>query len=80
MINQKELNALLRQDLASFIHKTFQTVSGEDYLSNWHIDAIAYQLVCCFKGDIKRLIITMPPRYLKSISASVAFPAWVTGS
>jgi len=28
-------------------------------------------------GETKRLIITMPPRYLKSICASVAFPAWV---
>jgi predicted phage terminase large subunit-like protein len=31
------------------------------------------------RGDTQRLIITMPPRYLKSICASVAFPAWVLG-
>ncbi len=80
MSNKKQLNALLRHNLVSFIHKTFQTVSGgEAFLSNWHIEAIAYHLECCMKGDIKRLIITMPPRYLKSISASVAFPAWVLG-
>lgn len=80
MNNQKQLNALLRQDLSSFIHKAFMTVaSGEEYLPNWHIEAIAYHLECCFRGDMKRLIITMPPRYLKSISASVAFPAWVLG-
>jgi len=30
-------------------------------------------------GEIKRLIITIPPRSLKSISASVAFPAWILG-
>ena len=30
-------------------------------------------------GEIKRLIINMPPRSLKSISASVAFPAFVLG-
>jgi hypothetical protein len=28
---------------------------------------------------ITRLIITMPPRSLKSIAASVAFPAWLLG-
>jgi hypothetical protein len=31
------------------------------------------------RGNIKRLVITLPPRYLKSICASVAFPAWVLG-
>ena len=30
-------------------------------------------------GRIRRLIINMPPRSLKSISASVAFPAFVLG-
>jgi hypothetical protein len=31
------------------------------------------------RGEIKRLTINMPPRSLKSISASVAFPAFVLG-
>ena len=31
------------------------------------------------RGEIKRLIILMPPRNLKSICASVAFPAWLLG-
>jgi hypothetical protein len=31
------------------------------------------------KGHIRRLIINMPPRYLKSLLASVAFPAWCLG-
>ncbi len=30
-------------------------------------------------GDLKRLIITVPPRHLKSIIASVALPAWYLG-
>ncbi len=32
-----------------------------------------------YRGDIKRLLITLPPRSLKSICASVAFPAWALG-
>jgi hypothetical protein len=31
------------------------------------------------RGEIKRLIINMPPRSVKSISASVTFPAFVLG-
>jgi len=80
MNKQKILNALLREDLNAFIRKTFDTVSaGDIYSDNWHLHAIAYHLMLCAQGDIRRLIITLPPRSLKSISASVAFPAWLLG-
>lgn len=31
------------------------------------------------RGEIARLIINVPPRSLKSHSASIAFPAWILG-
>jgi predicted phage terminase large subunit-like protein len=46
---------------------------------NWHICTIAYYLEQIRLGKIKRLIITVPPRSLKSIMCSVAFPAFVLG-
>lgn len=46
---------------------------------NWHIQAIAYHLELVRRGKIRRLIINLPPRSLKSILASVAFPAFVLG-
>jgi hypothetical protein len=65
---------------SSFIQRSFATVDpGSSYSHNWHIDAIAYQLERIARGEIRRLIITMPPRSLKSISASIAFPAWILG-
>lgn len=73
-------HAALRQDMVSFIQKVFVTVSpGDEYQHNWHIEAIARSLQQCFEGRIKRLIITVPPRSLKSICTSVAFPAWALG-
>src|SRR5215472_2156994 len=69
-----------RNELTTFIHRTFQTVApAERYLQNWHIEAMAWHLEQCATGAIKRLVITLPPRYGKSICASVAFPAWVLG-
>ena len=63
-----------------FTEKAFGTVvPGEAFLSNWHIEVIAWHLEKCYRGEIKRLIINVPPRSLKSIEASVAFPAWVFG-
>ena len=84
MINPQKLKRYLdkklRLDLATFIHRSFQTVApAQNYQRNWHIEAMAWHLQQCFTGEIKRLLITMPPRYLKSICASVAFPAWVLG-
>ncbi len=74
------LRQALRQDLPSFIHRSFQLVSpGTPFRHNWHLDAIAWHLRQCFERRIRRLIITMPPRNLKSICASVAFPAWALG-
>ncbi|HEY6356618.1 MAG TPA: hypothetical protein VIX35_00155, partial [Vicinamibacterales bacterium] len=78
--SNQEVNALLRQDLPSFIAKSFQTLNGgECFLPNWHIDSMARDLEQCREGLTKRLIITLPPRYLKSICVSVAFPAWLLG-
>lgn len=77
---QQALAAILRTDLASFIAKVFYTVSeGDRFMPNWHIDAIAHHLAQTRERSVRRLVITQPPRSLKSISASVAFPAWILG-
>jgi hypothetical protein len=36
------------------------------FMRNWHIDAISWQLQRIRAGEITRLIINLPPRYLKS--------------
>ncbi len=75
-----EIESILRSDLCSFIGKGFHTLNpNTKYLHNWHIEAIAAKLEAVTRGEIKRLIINMPPRYLKSICASVAWPAWLLG-
>jgi hypothetical protein len=74
------LQALLRHDFRAFVEKVFLTLSpGQIFIRSWHIDAIANQLERVRRGEIKRLIINMPPRSLKSIMASVAFPAFILG-
>jgi predicted phage terminase large subunit-like protein len=74
------LQALLRNDFRAFVEKVFLTLSpAQTFIRSWHVDAIAYQLERVRRGEVKRLIINMPPRSLKSIMASVAFPAFVLG-
>jgi predicted phage terminase large subunit-like protein len=74
------LQAILREDLVSFIRKVFATVSpGTRYVHNWHIDAIVHQLMRVHTGQSRRLLICQPPRSLKSICVSIAYAAWVLG-
>ena len=47
-----------------------------EYKHNWHIDAIADHLTAVSKFDIKKLVIMLPPRHMKSILVSVMWPAW----
>ena len=79
-ISHDVFDAILREDLYSFTRGVFPLVSTSGpFLPNWHIQAMAYVLNQVRRGTIKRLLITVPPRYLKSICASVAFPAYVLG-
>jgi predicted phage terminase large subunit-like protein len=74
------LNAVLRQSFDAFVHKTFNTLSpGQTFVPGWHIRALTYQLERVRQGEIKRLVVNMPPRSLKSLTASVAFPAFILG-
>ena len=78
--DDKLLNAILRQDFSSFIGKAFHTINpGAEYHDNWHINLIAEHLEAVRLGKTKRLIINMPPRALKSVCVSVAWPAWLLG-
>lgn len=71
---------MLRSHFPAFIEQCFRTVEpGGQFRRSWYINAMARQLERCAIGEVRRLIINLPPRYLKSMCASVAFPAWLLG-
>ena len=70
----------LRDSFPAFLHRSFLTLnSGITFLDNWHLHHLCNHLQAVENGQIKRLIINMPPRYLKSLTVSVAWPAWLLG-
>ena len=72
--------ALLAQNLNAFSEFAFGVVRpGISFKPNWHLEAMAAKLSQVASGKIRRLIITLPPRSLKSLYASVALPAWFLG-
>jgi hypothetical protein len=75
-----EYRAVLRQDFYTFIQRCFgQLQPGAAFYPNWHIEVMAAKLEACRQGKIRRLIINIPPRHLKSLCASIALPAWCLG-
>ncbi len=77
-MTDEELVAMLSTDQVAFTQQCFQTVDpAHKYLHNWHIDCIVEHLQALERGEMRRLIINMPPRSLKTISISIAWPAWL---
>lgn len=73
-------NAVLRSDFKSFLYRCMLTLNpNAQFMHNWHIDAISWQLQRVRVGEVTRLIINLPPRYLKSLTVSVIFPAFLLG-
>lgn len=74
------LRELMRRDFRAFLRKAFPAIRGGDAISwNWHLDAIAHELDRIDRGKSQRLLVTLPPRNLKSIMISVAWVAWMLG-
>ncbi|MEQ1956648.1 terminase [Mesorhizobium sp. CN2-181] len=72
--------AILRNNLAAFTQRAFRELSpAAKFTHNWHLEAIAWHLHQVAEGRCRRLLITLPPRSLKSTYASVAFPAYLLG-
>lgn len=62
--------------LASFIKQGWKYIDPQPYVHGWHLDAICEHLMAVSAGEIKRLLINIPPRSSKSSVCSVGWPAW----
>jgi len=79
-VTRAEYAALMRQDFGTFAARCFHDLNPQAELAmNWHLEVIAAKLTAVREGKIRRLIINLPPRHLKSLMASIAFPAYCLG-
>lgn len=63
-----------RRKLSSFCEYVYP-----DYQKGWHTELLCEALEKVEKGEIRFLLIEMPPRHSKSLHVSQLFPAWVVG-
>lgn len=75
------LAAARRTNFSFFLKKVFETLhpGAPPLRMAWYIRAMCHALEEVHRGGKKRLVITVPPRHLKSITASVAYVAWLLG-
>lgn len=77
---KREAEIYLSTSQSAFTVQCFHTVDpAHDFIDNWHIDCIIEHLKAMEDGEIRRLIINMPPRSMKSITISIAWTAWLLG-
>lgn len=66
-----------RRSLYEFAKSAWSVLEpGTEFIDNWHIRAICDHLQAVSEGKIRRLIINIPPRFMKSLLVSVFWPAW----
>ncbi len=80
MSERKELDVLLRNDFYSYVQRVFYELGNEKFIPNWHLEVLCDALERARRGEIKRLIINVPPRSLKSIVVNVAYSTFVRSS
>ena len=76
----QEYYAELRADFCTFVVRCFAELNpGQPLAMGGHIEVMVSKLAAVHSGQIRRLIINVPPRHLKSLIGSVAYPAWRLG-
>jgi predicted phage terminase large subunit-like protein len=77
---QALLRHAVRDEFVAFVIRCYQFLNpGQRLEAEWYILAICHRLLCCERGETRRVIINVPPRHLKSMITSIAFPAWLLG-
>lgn len=80
MATTDQIKALYRCRFDAFLRFAYRELHpNQKLIETWHLDVLAEHLDRVAKGEIKRLIINLPPRMLKSHAASVALPVWLLG-
>ena len=66
----------LRKSFSAFCKAAWIQVAPQKLVWGWHLDALCEHLVYMTLGEIRFLMVNLPPRHTKSLIASVMWPAW----
>ncbi len=73
-----EERAKYEASLFEFAKASWYWIEGNiEFHTGWHIEALCEHLEATYTGEIRNLLINVPPRSMKSTLTSVIFPAWI---
>src|SRR5215469_12944033 len=68
---------LAGRSLREFVRQAWPIVEpATPFVPGWHIDAIVEHLEAVTRGQIRNLLVNVPPRHMKSLLVSAFWPAW----
>lgn len=74
ILEQKER---YEESLLEFVKGAWSSIDGSEFQDSWAIQAMCDHLENIVYGNIKRLLINIPPRASKTSVCSIIFPVWV---
>ena len=65
------------RSLVEYVRQAWDVLEpATDYIHGWHVEVICEHLEAVTRGEIKNLIINVPPGCMKSLLVSVMWPTW----
>lgn len=76
-ILSEQLRRRAEVSLYEFVKQAWHVVEpGIPFVASWHIESICVHLEAISAGQIRRLLVNIPPRHSKSTIVSVMWPMW----
>lgn len=67
---------IAESSLYAFLKQSWPNFDPSAFIDGWHLRAIADHLEAVNNGEIRRLLINIPPRHCKTLLTAVAWPVW----
>jgi predicted phage terminase large subunit-like protein len=75
--SDREIAEACSKSLKRFVREAWPIVEpATPFVDGWHIDVICEHLEAVSAGDLRRLIVNIPPRAMKSLTTCVFWPSW----
>src|SRR4051812_18481281 len=69
--------SLIRSEFGAFVRHAFRVIHGEKLGDQPYIDHLCYMISRLIDGEIKRLLINLPPQHLKSFVGTICLAAFL---
>src|SRR5579885_2022983 len=67
---------LCERSLYEFLQRAWPHFDPAIFTGGWHLEAICEHLEAVTRGEIRQLLINVPPRHAKTSAVAIAWPCW----